>query len=345
MASSGGSEGVVHRRKLLVHIAENGHSFELDCDECTLVEDIQRYLESVSRIHLTDQLLLCMDMKLESRRQLSAYGLPSDCRDVYLFNRARMRSNSPAPAPEQVEIVETPDQQPPTLSRNPHPLDNASDPALKALPSYERQFRYHYQRGHAMYARTFLKYETCQRFFREQKVQEKALEIACGNLNHFYRMILQNYTDFVKRYTIQHRSHSSLLVNFGKDVEKLRSCKLIPPLQTGNRKCLLDFVKEEDLRKIVEDCSNSHRQLENKVSEFRQEFGELKHSTEDLLSGKILVLEDLELNIKERQKYITEQKSIMQTLRFSFVSLFLSLGSSTQYVLLWVFLYKNNYEF
>ncbi|KAL8096211.1 autophagy-related protein 11 isoform X2 [Apium graveolens] len=314
MASSSGSESVSYRGKLWVHIAENGHSFELDCDECTLVEAVQMYLESVLGIHLNDQLLLCMDMKLDSSRQLSAYGLPADDREVYLFNRARMRSNSPAPAPEQVEIIETPDPPSPTSSRNPHPLDDASDPALKALPSYERQFRYHYQCGHAIYARTLLKYETCERFLREQKVQEQALEIARGNLDHFYRMIFQNYTDFVKHYNMQHRAHSSLLENFGKDVEKLRSCKLISSLQTGNRKCLLDFVKEENLRKTVEDCSNSHRQFENKVSEFKQEFGELKHSTEHLLSNKTLVLADLELKIKERQKFFTEQKSIMQTL-------------------------------
>lgn len=337
MASSSVSEGGVERGKVLVHAAENGHSFELDCDEYTLVEEVQRYLESVSGIHVNDQLLLCVDMKLDSQKQLSAYRLPSDDREVYLFNRARMRSNSPSPAPEQVELVETPDPQSPTSSRNPHPLDDASDPALKALASYERQFRYHYQQGHAIYARTSLKYEICERFLREQKVQEKALEIARGTLDHYYRMILQNYNDFVKHYSMQHRSHSSLLVNFGRDIEKLRTCKLIPPLQTGNRKCLLDFVKEENSRKMVEDCSSSHRQFETKVSEFKQEFGELKRSTEHLFSSNIKTLDfikNVELMVKEGQKYITEQKSVMQTLRFTLLYLFLSSSPLTQYVYL-----------
>ncbi|KAL8127023.1 autophagy-related protein 11-like [Apium graveolens] len=317
MASSSVSEGVVQRGKVLVHLAENGHSFELDCDEYTLVEEVKRYLESVSGIHVNDQLLLCVDMKLDSQKQLSVYRLPSDDREVYLFNRARMRSGSPNPAPERVQLIETPDPQSPTSSHNPHPLDDASDPALKALPSYERQFRYHYQRGHAIYARTLMKYEMCERFLREQKVQEKALEIARGTLDHYYRMILQNYNDFVKRYSMQNRSHSSLLVNFGRDVEKLRSCKLIPFLQTGNRKCLLDFVKEENLRKMVEDCSSSHRQFETKVSEFKQEFGELKRSTEHLFASNSKTLDlnkNVELTVKEGQKYITEQKSVMQTL-------------------------------
>lgn len=316
--SSKFSESVVQRGKLLVHIAQNGHSFELECDEYTLVEAVQRFLESVSGIRLNEQLLLCGDMKLESHQQLLAYKLPFDDREVFLFNKARMRSNSIPPASEQVEIVEIPDPPSPASSHNPHPLDDALDPALKALPSYERQFRYHYQYGHAIYSRTQAKFETCERFLREQKVQEKALEIARGNLDHFYGMIHQNYMDFMKCYSQQYRSHSNLLVNFWRDVEKLRSCKLLPALQTDTRKCLLDFVKEENLRKVVEDFSSSHRQFENKVSEFKHEFGELKHSAEQLFTSKASVLiRDLELTIKEHQRCVNEQKSIMQALRSS----------------------------
>ncbi|KAF5956159.1 hypothetical protein HYC85_009015 [Camellia sinensis] len=313
--SSNVSEAIVQRGKLLVHIAENGHSFELECDEYTVVEAIQRFLESVSGIPLNDQLLLCLDMKLESQRPLSAYKLPSDDREVFLFNRARMRSNSIPAAAEQLEILEIPDPPSPSSSHNPHPLDDASDPALKALPSYERQFRYHYQRGHAIYSRTQVKFETCERLLREQQVQERALEIARGNLDHFYKMILQNYMDFMKCYSQQHRSHSNLLVNFGREIEKLRSCKLLSVLQTNSRKCLFDFVKEESLRKVVEDCSSSHRQFENKVLEFKQEFGELKRSAEQLFTNKTsFLIRELELKIKEHQRYIDEQKCIMQAL-------------------------------
>ncbi|XP_059635955.1 autophagy-related protein 11 [Cornus florida] len=312
--SSNVSEGVIQRGKLLVHIAENGQSFELDCDEYALVEVVQQFLESVSGIQFNDQLLLCLDMKLESQRPLSAYNLPSDDREVFLFNKGRMRSNSMPPAPEQVEILEIADPPSPS-SHKPHPLDDASDPALKALPSYERQFRYHYQRGHAIYNRSQLTFETCERLLREQKVQERALEIARGNLDHFYRMILQNYLDFMKCYSQQHRSHSILLVNFVRDLEKLKSCKLLPTLQTANRKCLLDFVKEDILRKSVDDCSSSHRQFDNKVSEFKQEFAELKRSAEHLFSSKAsFLIRDLEVTIKEHQRYINEQKCIMQAL-------------------------------
>ncbi|KAG8367637.1 hypothetical protein BUALT_Bualt16G0092900 [Buddleja alternifolia] len=313
--SSDASGSVVQMGKLLVYIAENGHSYKLDCDESTLVEAVQKFLESACGIPFNDQLLLCLDLKLESHRPLSAYKLPSDEQEVFLFNKSRMRSNSPNPSPEQVEIVDIPNPTSPSSSHNPHPLDDAPDPALKALPSYERQFRYHFQCGNAIYSRTLAKIETCERLVQEQKVQEKALKIAGGNLDHFYRMIIQNYTDFMKCYSQQHRSHTKLIVNFGREIEKLRSIRILPPLQTANRKCLLDFVKEESLRKAVEDCSSSHRQFENKVLEFKQEFGDLKHNTEHLFSGKAsFLIKDLDSSIKDHQRFINEQKSIMQAL-------------------------------
>ncbi|KAI3801700.1 hypothetical protein L1987_29812 [Smallanthus sonchifolius] len=319
MSSSGVSEGVVLRGKLVVQVAENGRSFELDCDEYTLVESVQRYLESLSGIHINDQLLLYLDMKLEPQQPLSAYKLPLDDREVFLYNKSKMRNNSTPPQPEEIEIESlermNPDPPLPSSSNDVHPLDEASDPALKALPSYERQFRYHYQFGDAIYQRTLLKYETCERLSREQRVQEKALEIARGNLDHIYKMILHNYSDFVKRYSHQQRSHSNLLVNFWRDLERLRSIKLIPALQTNDRRCLSDFVKEENLRKMVEDSSNSHRQFENKVEDFKQEFRELKGSTEHLFSSEASIINRvLERTVQEHRQYINDQKSIMQAL-------------------------------
>ncbi|XP_076897492.1 autophagy-related protein 11-like [Bidens hawaiensis] len=128
-------------------------------------------------------------------------------------------------------------------------------------------------------------------------------------------MILHNYTDFVKCYSQQQRTHSNLLVNFGRDLERLRAVKLMPVLQTADRKCLLDFVKEDNLQKMVDDCSNSHRQFESKVGDFKNEFGELKRSTEHLFScNASLLSKDLERAVKEHEHHIDEQKSILQAL-------------------------------
>ncbi|KAJ7979578.1 Autophagy-related protein 11 [Quillaja saponaria] len=314
MSSSVG-EALVHEGKLLVHTADNGHSFEMDCDENTPVEVVMRYIESLSGINFNDQVVLCLDVKLEAQRLLSAYKLPSDDREVFIFNKARLLSNSPPPPPEQVDILDTVEPPSPSSSHDPHPMDDASDPALNALPSYERQFRYHCHRGHAIYSHTLVEYENCERLLREQKVQERAVEVARGNLDLSYRMINQKYAEFMKHYMQQHRIHSDLLMNFGRDVEKLRTIKLHPALQTANCKRLLDFVKEENLRKLVENCSSSHKQFEIKVSQFRQRFSELKHKVEELFSSSCLLhIRILEQAIKEHQQHTNEQKSIMQSL-------------------------------
>ncbi|KAF8407277.1 hypothetical protein HHK36_006404 [Tetracentron sinense] len=316
--SSNVTEDFVPGRKLLVHIAENGHSFELECNESTPVEDVQRYIELVSGINFNDQLLLCLDMKLETQRPLSAYKLPCDDSEVFLYNKARLVTDSQLPAPEQVDIPEISDPPLPSSSHNPHPLDDALDPALKALPSYERQFRYHFHRGHGIYSCTQVKFDNCERLLSEQKVQERAMETAKSSVDRFYRIIYQMYMDFMKCYLQQQRYHSDLLVNFGRDIEKLRSCKLHPALQTENRKCLLDFVKEENLRKWAENCSSSHRQFEMKGSQLKQMFNELKRRVEDLFCSKASsAIKDLELMIKDHRRYINEQKSIMQSLRLA----------------------------
>ncbi|XP_054790243.1 LOW QUALITY PROTEIN: autophagy-related protein 11-like [Prosopis cineraria] len=313
--SSSVTGSLVCKGKLLVHIAENGRSFDLDCDETALVEEIMRVIESLSGINFNDQIVLYLDMKLESQRPLSAYKLPCDDGEVFIFNKARLQSNSLPPPPERVDIDDVVAPPSPSSSHNPHPLDDASDPATKALPSYERQFRYHYQCGYAIFRRSIMKYEHCERLLREQMVQERAVEVARGNLDQYYRVINQNYGDFMKRYMQQRHMHSDLVVNFGRNVEKLKSCKLHPALQTPACKCLMDFVKEENLQKSVEICTNSHKQFENKVLQFKQAFSGVKQRVEGLLSVKdVLSIKNLEQTINEHQKYINEQKSIMQSL-------------------------------
>lgn len=65
-SNSTNSEGFVPGRKLLVHIAENGRSIELQCNESTTVGDVQEYMQKVTGVNVNEQLLLCLDMKLES---------------------------------------------------------------------------------------------------------------------------------------------------------------------------------------------------------------------------------------------------------------------------------------
>ncbi|KAI9125779.1 hypothetical protein K1719_003197 [Acacia pycnantha] len=291
--SSGVTGSSIRKGKILFHIAENGRSFDLDCDETTLVEEIMRRIESLSGISFDDQVFLYLDMNLESLRQLSAFKLPCDEGEVFIFNKTRLQKNSLPPTTEQVDNFAG--RTSPSSSHNPHPLNEASN---------ERLFRH-----------SILKYEHCERLLRELMVQERAVEFARGYLDRDYRLINLNYGNFMKHYKRQHRKHSDLLLNFERNVEKLKSTKLHPALQTPTYKCLMDFVKEENLSKSVDICTNSHKQFENKVSQFEHTFCEVKHRVQEFLSVKAsLSIKKLEQTIKEYQKYIDEQTSIMQSL-------------------------------
>ncbi|EHA8587337.1 autophagy-related protein 11 [Cocos nucifera] len=302
-------------RKLLVHVAENGHSFEFECDGSTLVEAIQRSIEALCGVRFSDQLLLCHKTSLDSQQPLSYYKLPQDDREVFLYNKARLHANSLRPPPEAIDVPEAAIPPPPSPTQETHPLDNAADPALKALISYERQFRYHFQLANAVYGCTLAKFEVCKRLLREQQVQVRALETAQANLDHTYRKLQQRYTEFIRCFSQQHRSHSDLLANFERDVERLGMQKLHPRLQSEVRKCLLDLVKEDDLRKWADICLNSHRQFEAKVSQLKTNFWELKRGVEDLSSiMDSAACKDLELVIRDHQRILNDQKSTMQSL-------------------------------
>ncbi|KAF8073286.1 hypothetical protein N665_1122s0015 [Sinapis alba] len=303
--------------KLILCVAENGHSFELECSETTSVESVMRFVESVSGIAFSDQLLLSLDVRLEPQKLLSAFGLPAHDREVFVFNKAKLQSNSNPPSPEEVLDLQGVDDAglTPASLNDHHPLDDALDPALKALPLYERQFRYHFHKGRTIYNCTVVKHENCERLTREQKVQQRAVEVATRNLEQYYRVIYQNFLEFMNRYKHQHRLHSDLLMNFKRDIEKLRSATIHPCLQTDSRKCLLDFVKEDNLKKAVENCASSHRQFENKIAQFQQMFVEVKRKVEELFACRAsLSMKNLEVTVKDHERFIDEQKSIMQSL-------------------------------
>lgn len=306
--------------RLAVRIAENGRTIELDCDASAAIRSINGRIEAASGIPSADQLLLCGDAKLDPGRPLSAYktALDGSGREVFVYNRPRLQQDAPPPPPERPEAAAEPAEPPaPSPARNPHPLDDAPDPAVKALPSYERQFRHHYHRGAAVYEATQARLAACERLLGEEIVQDRAVEAAKKSMEHYDKLINQTYVDFARCYSHQHRLHSEILGGFGRDLERLRACKLHPSLQSEGKRCLLDLLKEEHLRKWAESCGASHRQFESKVSQLKSMFAELKRRVEDLYSNRALAgIRELELAIREHQKYVDEQKSIMQSLRF-----------------------------
>lgn len=301
---------------MLIHVAENGQSFELDCHPTTNVGMIQSYLVPLTGIPLQDQMLLCGDTSLKADNALGVYKLPDESRHVFLYNRAWLVAGCPPPPPEDLEELTPVIPPPPSSVHGGHPLDDASDPALKALPSYERQFKYHFQKGHAIMSVSQMRYDVCRRLLREQQVQELALETARGNMEYFYKVIDTQFQEFLRQHDRQQKQHSDLLTNFERDLERLRACKLHPRLRTESRKTLLDCVREASLRERAEQCSFSHKQFCNKVAELRVSYGDLQRNVHNLFYAVADVdVRVLEETIEDHMRFPEEQASIVQSLR------------------------------
>ncbi|KAL6861658.1 hypothetical protein ACP4OV_017358 [Aristida adscensionis] len=301
-------------QKLVVHVAENGNTLEFGCGGDTLVEAIQQSIQLHCGIPPGDQLLLCGNTSLDGAHLLAYYKLPRDDREVFLYNKARLLADSRPPAPESIYIPE-PDIPPPPRPQDSPPVEVSADPALKALVSYEIRFRYHFQVANAVYRSSVAKFELCRRLLRERQVQERALDTARSNLEHTFRKLSQRYSDFVRCFSQQHRGHVDMLTFFERDVQRLRAVRLHPALQCEGRQCLLDLIKENDLRKLADGCFSSHKQFEVKVSQLKANFLELKKRIDSLFNlMSSNGCKDLEKLIKEHQGVIGEQKSIMQSL-------------------------------
>lgn len=317
MSSSVVSEDFVPGRMLLVHVAENGHSIQVECEGGTSVDDLQHHLASVTGVSVSEQLLICGDKGLESQKSLVFYRLPCDGHDVFLYNRTRLMADSPPPPREVIELPEVPMLPIPSSAQSPHRLDDAADPASRALAQYERQFKCHFQKGHHIYIASQARIEWSRRLVQEQQVQGMAFENARANMEFSCKMFNQLYMDFMKQFDQQQRHHMDLLTNFEKTINRLQACKLHPKLQTERYKCLLDFVRPEDIsRKTLEACLLSHRQFQEKVSQLKPTYAELQRKVQDLLRDQpsINVRSQQEM-VQEHERYFREQGSILDTLR------------------------------
>ncbi|GBG66044.1 hypothetical protein CBR_g55388 [Chara braunii] len=279
--------------------------------------ETRKTLASLLGIPAQEQILICGSAKLDSSKVLAAYHLPSDEKRLFLFNKARLISGAPPPPPEDVEIVE------PQIPTGPssvvmgarHPLLDSDSPLLQTLPNYERQFKYHLQKGHAIWQASQSRFDTCQRLVEEQKVQEQAILTGRGNMAIYYKHICHQYKDFMKTYERQHKHHTDLLNNFEKEMARLRACQLHPDLQAEGRRTLLDCEKEGEIRQRAADCAAKNNHFNSKVADLSALFAEMRRSVQELETTPLDVdVRQLAFKIDDSQKYIEEQTSILTSL-------------------------------
>ncbi|KAK3239494.1 hypothetical protein CYMTET_50585 [Cymbomonas tetramitiformis] len=302
---------------LQVLVAHTGKTFELDCQGHTRVEIVQQALASLTAVPPQDQILMCGGTKIDGARSLNAYGLPSDegNKRVFLYNKMTLKPGCATPVHEAIEpiLVEVPSE--PSLHCSGHPLDSASSPLIRALPYYERQFKFHLMKGQAIWRASQARLDICRRMVSEMHVQVLAIDSARENVEVHFNYICKAQDEFIKNYSQQQIQHEELLANFDRDMEKMRSIELHPALRTSTRRTLIDCAPETKLRSWAVSCDKSHKSFASKVSELSSMFGLLQRNVEELLmTGPDVDVAQLEERLEDAQKYEEEETTILQSL-------------------------------
>ncbi|GLD93848.1 hypothetical protein PINS_up002453 [Pythium insidiosum] len=118
-----------------------------------VVEELREALVSLSDIPLNDQILLGGPpfARLDPRRALDSYGLPSAEKQIFLYDRRMLSQEHPLPprlALEPVEI-EMPSV-PVSASEGSRLLSESSSPLLRALGEYEAHFQLQVNQSEAL---------------------------------------------------------------------------------------------------------------------------------------------------------------------------------------------------
>ncbi|KAF8059682.1 ATG11 [Scenedesmus sp. PABB004] len=306
---------------LLVLVAHDGRTLQLDVAGSTRVETVQAALVTATGIALADQIVMCAGARLDPSKQLAAYKLPvadpaaAEDLPVFLYHKAFLRPGAEPPPAEPLPLqdVEVPGLATVGLR---HPLAAAHSPLIRALPDYEAQFTQQLAEARAHWEASQARLHRCRQLMSEQEVQARAADAARANVESHYTYIAAMYGGFVDRYVAQHRHHAGLLAQFGALTAAMASVELPPQLAAPGWRVLADLQPNRSrLGEWHESCSRSHEQFAQKVSELEGAFQALRCEVEGLfLQAPSVDLDALGQALQESEALIDEQGSIVQVL-------------------------------
>ncbi|KAK9820447.1 hypothetical protein WJX72_010464 [[Myrmecia] bisecta] len=308
---------------MLVFVASNGKTLELAVQSSYRVDAVQQALAAHTGIPVSEQIVMCNGTPLDPTKPLAAYNLPgyadSKPQDVFLYNKNHLRSGAalPLPEPPLPPIPEVPAPQ--SVRYEPHMLDEAGSPLVRALPDYERQFRYHLTKAQAHCEGSQQRYHISQQLLSEMEVQAMAIDAARANVEQHYSFICNEHSVFMRKYVQQHTAHAETLVRFEQDMAQLAATELQPAARTRELTRLVHLVPEQRLRDWAANCGRSHKHFADKVSELEGLFGGLKSDVESLfMTAPSVDLDELGRQMEDRQRCLDQQTSIVQVLTSDF---------------------------
>mmetsp|Transcript_12611 Transcript_12611/g.35442 ORF Transcript_12611/g.35442 Transcript_12611/m.35442 type:complete len:1100 (-) Transcript_12611:133-3432(-) len=316
---------------MLVLVAHNGRTLELDVQGSTRVEAVQHALASLSGLPTQDQILIHNGVRLDSSKALAAYDLPhrvSSPRDsvadtrhqgpVFLYSRSWLRPDRPPHASEPLpEILVDEPTEAATTPGCPHPLDDPQlPPELQALPSCERGFKHHLAAAQAVWNASHERTRLCKRLLSEQEVQRMAIDAARANVEVHYRYIRKAFASFMDKYTPLQQAQREVLLNFDHDMKQLAQTELHPAAVQKGRKHLVDLVPTDRLQAWASNCRTSREQFAMKVSELEKIFSDLQVDVEGLLmKAPGTDLDNLGRQMELVDGRLCEEASILQKLQ------------------------------
>lgn len=305
---------------MLIFIAHNGKTLELDVQSSTRVDAVQLALSSLTSIPPQEQILLLNGNPLDPGKPLGAYQLPTDDignhKDVFLYNKAHLRQNVAIPVPEATHLPRADVPPPGSIQYEPHALDSAPSPLLQTLPNYERQFRYHLQKAQAHLEVSQQREAICRQLLSEQEVQAMSIDAARMNVEHHYQYIARAFEEFMLTYQTQAAAQKEILQGFERDMEQLASLQLHAGARTERHSRLIHLIPEQKMRDWAARCKHDHDHFAKKVGELKGTFGGLKLDVEAMFMQMPSVdLDELGGQLEAMQHHQAEQASIVDVLQ------------------------------
>eukprot|EP01114_Cavostelium_apophysatum_P006313 TRINITY_DN1756_c0_g1_i1.p1 TRINITY_DN1756_c0_g1~~TRINITY_DN1756_c0_g1_i1.p1 ORF type:complete len:1369 (+),score=514.64 TRINITY_DN1756_c0_g1_i1:270-4376(+) len=254
---------------------DNGATYEINALPTTSVEQVKDALARASGIASPDQILLCEGTKLGSGVLLQAYGLPSNEKTVFMFDRKFLQAESPPPADVVISI---PEFKAPAVPPLPLGQKMEKSPLVWKLMEYENEFLEHKYTAEVLKKSCDARADACKSCVYEQEVQVKGLQVAVLPLNEHHSQVISAYGVFQKYYKQLSEHHESLLSTFEDDMKKLREIRIHHSLNASGMNTLMDVVPEVKLRKWAEECANEHSHMKNRVNELEKQFAALKET-------------------------------------------------------------------
>ena len=291
------------------------------------------------------QLLLCGGARLEGGR-LGQHGLPSEDRDVFLFNRELLRGDAAPPELEALPFLspgaaagdgEGGEGEGSGSWESVHPLDESPSPLLRALPVYRREFAKHRRAARQGLRRAREGFAECQRLLAEMEVQALAIDAARENVDVHYAHIARAQESFLAGFEAAGSRYGALLDGFEGELEQMGRIPLqrsAPPVgapaapagpsgggSAGGRLrqhgfwTLADLVPVEKLRAWAAHCRTARGQFCSRVRELTGQVPGLQKDVEALFMTLPSVdLKELGLQIDGGERQVAELASIAESL-------------------------------